>query len=180
MRKIAMLYIRASNHKNSVSVFAPSHDTAAATVLRCTTGEQPSCMFYTAELVWSFLQRGTEMREWEQRHGGSHEEETHSRLQACNRQKVLTKQSGVRSSYEQVSLCSGRECNQELSQLDQAGTDTNSFITNRSSSTTTWRDWKPAGDISIIIDLALSHLVFSSSSASVIKAWVLRWSPLIC
>lgn len=30
-------------------VFVPSHGMAAATVLRCTTGEQPSCTFYTAE-----------------------------------------------------------------------------------------------------------------------------------
>lgn len=47
---------------NSPSISAPSHDTAAAIVPRCTTGEQRSCMFYTAGPVWSFLQRGTDMR----------------------------------------------------------------------------------------------------------------------
>lgn len=36
--------------------FVPFRDTAAAIVQRCTTGEQPSCRFYTSELVWSFLQ----------------------------------------------------------------------------------------------------------------------------
>lgn len=56
-----MLYMNSIS--NSECVFAPSHGTAAAIVLRCTTGEQPSCTFYTAEPVWSFLRGGTEMRE---------------------------------------------------------------------------------------------------------------------
>lgn len=84
---------------NSASVFAPSRDTAAAIVQRCTTGEQLSCTFYTAEPVWSFLQRGTEMRESE-------------RPQKRNTQQAADLEQAKRanepmwpSDHKQVSLC---------------------------------------------------------------------------
>lgn len=100
---IFLLFLYTSN---SVSVFAPSHDTAAAIVLRCTTGEQPSCTFYTAEPVWSFLQRGTEMGEWEQKTQTwrQPQKEIHSRLQICDRQNVLTNQSGLQIIWAGFSL----------------------------------------------------------------------------
>lgn len=56
---IFCLLLHTNNNTNirKKSWSAPCHDTAAVIVLRCTKGEQRSCTFYTAEPVWSSLQR---------------------------------------------------------------------------------------------------------------------------
>ena len=157
--------------------------------------------FWGAPQVSSHLARFTpqsllrvscgEGRRWENegrwhRHGGSHRKKL-SRTQLRTRQKRADEPKWPSDHMSWFSLRSLRAGNQELSRVCQAGAahsaDNNSFIINSSSSKITYRDQKPAGDISAIIDLALSRLVFSSlfsSDFAISKHVVLRCFLLVC
>jgi len=76
------------------------------------------------------------------------------------------------------SRCSGGERNKVLSSYRAAA---DSFIINGSFFKTIWRDWKPAGDIWTLINLAICHMAFSSFKYFSNKSlWDLRCRPFIC